>query len=98
MRVHKAVSAEIHFAARHLDQPGAGGELVFDWHRVLQVAQQDVHLGRDIGDLGHHLLVGEVEEVDHSGRLEGDLAGGLGGADGEGVEESSWITHRLKRI
>ena len=83
--------AEIHFPA-HLDQTGAGGELAIDGHRVLEVAEQDVHGGGDVGDLGHHLLVREVQEVDHPGGLEGDLARRLGGVDGEGLEEVAGVT------
>ncbi len=82
--------AELHFLA-HADQPLARGDLLFQRHRVLEVAQQDVHLGGDVGDLRDHLLVREVEEVDHPGGLEGDLPRGLGGVDREGLEEVSGV-------
>ena len=82
--------AEVHLAA-DLDQAGARGELAVDRDRVLEVAEQDVDGGRDVGHLGDHLLVGEVQEVDHPGGFEGDLASRLGGADGEGLEEVSGV-------
>jgi hypothetical protein len=43
----------------------ARGQLSIDGHGVLEVAQQDVDRGCDVGHLGDHLLVGEVQEVDH---------------------------------
>ncbi len=46
----------------------------------------------DLRHLGDHLLVGEVEEVDHPGGLEWDLAHRLGGVDGEGLEEVAGVS------
>ena len=43
--------------------------------------------------LGDHLLVGGVEEVDHPRRQERDLPDRLGRADGEGLEEVSGVSH-----
>ena len=40
--------AEVHLPA-DLDQPGARGLLLFKRDRVLEVAEQDVHLRRDVG-------------------------------------------------
>ena len=82
--------AQVHLLA-HPDQAGARGLLAVERHGVLEVAEQDVDLGRDVGHLGDHLLIGEVEEVDHPGRLERDLAGRLGSADGEGLEEVTGV-------
>ena len=82
--------AQLHFLA-HADQPRARGLLLFQRHGVLEVAEQDVHLGGDVGDLRDHLLVREVEEVDHPGGLERDLARGLGGVDREGLEEVAGV-------
>ena len=84
--------AQIHLPADP-DQPLARGLLAVDRHRVLEVAEQDVGLGRDVGGLGHHLLVGEVEEVDHPRRLEGDLGQRIGRPDGLGLEEVARIAH-----
>ncbi len=83
--------AEVHLPA-DLDQPGAGGELAVDRHGVLEVAEQDVDRGRDLGHLGDHLLVGEVEEVDHPRGLEGDLADRLGCVDRKRLEEVSGVS------
>ena len=69
-------------------QAGARGLLAVDRHGVLEVAEQDVHLRGDVGDLGDHLLVGEVEEVDHPRGPEGNLARGLRGADRERLKKS----------
>ena len=82
--------AEVHLPA-HLDQPRARGLLLFQRHGVLEVAEQDVDLGRDVGHLRDHLLVREVQEVDHPGGLEGDLARRLGGVDREGLEEVAGV-------
>ena len=82
--------AHIHLAP-HLDQPGAGRLLAVHRHGVLEVAEQNVHRWRDIRHLCNHFLVREVEEVDHSGRLEGDLTRRLGRADREGLVEGSGV-------
>ena len=78
---------------RRLDQALAGGLLAVDRDRVLEVAEQDVGLLGDAGRLFDHLLVREVEEVDHPRRLDGDLAQRLGGADRQGLEEISGVSH-----
>ncbi len=75
-----------------LDQALAGGDLVVDRDRVLEVAQQDVGLLGHVGDLGRHLLVRGVEEVDHPRGREGHLGDGLGGADRERLEELAWVS------
>src|SRR6202041_4112575 len=62
-----------------------------DGDRVLEVPQQDVHRWRDVGHLRDHLLVGEVQEMNHPGRLEGDLANRLRGVDREGLEEVAGV-------
>ena len=77
----------------HLHEPGAGGLLVRRGHAVLEVAQEDVDGGRDVGDLRHHLRVRAREEVDDPRRLERDLAHRLGRADGERAEEVLGAAH-----
>ena len=77
-----------------LDEPGAGGLLVGGRHAVLEVAEQDVDRGRDVGDLRHHLRVRSGEEVDHPRRGERDLPHRLGGADGQGTEEVLGAAHQ----
>ena len=84
--------AEVHLAA-DADQPLARGHLAVHRHGVLEVPEQDVDLRRDLGRLRHHLLVREVEEVDHPRRLDRDLPQRLRRADGEGLEEVSWVAH-----
>jgi hypothetical protein len=82
--------AEIHLAA-HLDQARTGGLLLFKRDGILEVAEQDVHLRGEDRRLLDHFRVREVHEVDHPGRLEGDLARRLGSVDGEGLEEVSGV-------
>jgi hypothetical protein len=80
-----------------LDQALAGGLLAVDRNRVLEVAEQDVGFFCDGGGLFDHLLVGEVEEVDHSRGLDGDLAQWLGGTDRLRLEEVSGVSHAAPR-
>ena len=79
--------------APDLHQAGAGRLLAVDRHGVLQIAEHDVHRGRDVGHLGEHLLVGEVEEMDHARGPDGDLPHGFGGVDREGLEEGAGVAH-----
>src|SRR5205807_578489 len=74
-------------------QPFAGGLLLVDRHRVLEVAQEDVDGRRDVGHLGEHLLVREVHEVDHPAWLERNLEPRVGGADRERLGEITGVTH-----
>ena len=83
---------------RGLDQAGARRLLAVDRDRVLEVAEQDVGLLRDGGRLGDHLLVREVEEVDHPRRLDGDLAQRLGGADRQRLEEVSGVSQAAPKV
>ena len=48
--------------------------------------------------LGDHLLVREVEEVDHPRGLDGDLAQRLGGADRLRLEEVSGVSQAAPRV
>ena len=82
---------------RGLDQARARGLLAVDRDRVLEVAEQDVGLLGDVGRLGDHLLVREVEEVDHPRRLDGDLAQRLGRADRLRLEEVSGVSQAAPR-
>jgi hypothetical protein len=70
-----------------VEQPGPGGLLVVRPHPVLEVGQQDVDLRGHVRHLGHHLLVGGREEVDHPRRREGDLPHRVGRPDRKGTEE-----------
>ena len=92
-RVHSAVSPRS-AVARDVDQALARRLLAIDRHGVLEVAEQDVGLARDVGRLGGHLLVREVEEMDHPRGLEGDLAERLRRVDRERLEEVTWVSHR----
>ena len=96
-RVQRAVSPKSASRAG-VDQPAARGLLAVHGHRVLEVAEQDVGLGGDLGGLGDHLLVREVEEVDHPRGREGDLAERLRGADGERLEEVTGVAHGPGRL
>jgi hypothetical protein len=80
--------------AGHLDQAAAGRLLAVHRHGVLEVAEQDVGLARDVGRLRGHLLVREVEEVDHPRGLERDLPERLGRAHGQRLEEVTGVSHR----
>jgi hypothetical protein len=89
--------AEVGVTGR-VDQPSARGLLAIDGHGVLEVAEQDVGLGGDLGGLGGHLLVREVEEVDHPRGREGDLAERLRRLHGERLEEVTWVAHAHGRL
>ena len=75
------------------DQPVARGDLVLGLDRVLEVAEQDIDGTDHRGDLGRHLGVAGIEEVDDPRRPGGDLADGGRGADGEGGEEVLGAAH-----
>ena len=49
--------------------------------------------GRDVGGLGDHLLVGEVQEVDHPRGPERDLGRRCGRPDGQRLEEVAGVAH-----
>ena len=91
-RVHSCVSPRS-ISLADADQAVARGLLAIDRHRVLEVAEQDVDGRRDVGHLGDHLLVGEVEEVDHPRRLERDLEDRIGGADRQWLAEVAGVSH-----
>ena len=71
--------------------------LAVDRHGVLEVAQQDVDRRRDVGHLGHHLLVGEIEEVDHPGGLERYFQHRRRSTDGERFSEVTGVSHAAER-
>ena len=91
-RVHSAVSPRSTSLA-HADEAGARRLLVLDGDRVLEVAEQDVGLLGQVGQLGDDLLVARVEEVDHPRRGHGNLEQRVGRADGEGLGEVTGIAH-----
>ena len=78
---------------RDVDEATAGGILVLGLDGVLEVAEDDVDLGRDVGHLGRHLLVARVEEVDHAARPERDVRGRRRGSDGQRTQESTGVSH-----
>ena len=49
--------------------------------------------GRDVGQLGGHLLVARIEEMDHPRRLERDLQDRVGRADGQRLSEVAGVSH-----
>ena len=63
--------------------------------RVLEVAQQHVHLRSDIGHLRRHLRIARVEEVNHPRRSERNLARRLRRTESERLEEILWASHDL---
>ena len=81
-----------------LDQALAGRDLLVDRDGVLEVAEQDVGLLGHVRDLGAHLLVGRVEEMDHPRGLEGDLVRRFRRADRQRLEEVSWVSHEGNAI
>jgi hypothetical protein len=83
--------AEIHLL-RDLDETVAGRLLAVRRDRVLEVAEQDVGLLDHVRDLGDHLLVRGVEEMDHPRRLDGDLHERLRRVDCERVAEEAWVS------
>ena len=83
--------AEVDVAADR-DEALARGLLALDRHGVLEVAEEDVDLLGDVGRLGDHLLVGEVEEMDHPRRRHGDLAERIGGAHRERLQKGTGVT------
>jgi hypothetical protein len=76
---------------RDPDQALAGGLLAVGGDRVLEVAEQDVGLLDHVGDLGDHLRVRRVEEVDHPRGLDRHLEHRVGCADREGLGEVAWV-------
>ena len=82
--------------ACHLHQAGAGGLLVGHRDRVLEVAEDDVDGGHDLGQLGDDLVVLRREEVDDPAGAEGDLADRLRGTDGERLEEVTGAAHIVR--
>ena len=81
-----------------LDQALAGRDLPVDRDGVLEVAEQDVGLLDHVRDLGAHLLVGRVEEMDHPRGLEGDLVRRFRRPDRQRLEEVSWVSHEGNAI
>jgi hypothetical protein len=68
------------------DQAGACGLLVVDGNRVLEVAEDDVRLLGDVGQLADDLLVRRVEEVDHPRRPERHVD------DGRRCAHTQWLS------
>src|SRR6185436_13019093 len=60
-----------------------------------EVPQQHVGLRGDVARLGGHLLVGEVKEMDHPLRLDGDLARRLRRIDRQRLEELFGVSQCL---
>ena len=85
-------AAEVHLLA-HAHEAGPRRLLVLDRDGVLEVAEEDIGLRGQVGQLADDLLVGGVEEVDHPRRRDRDLERRIGGADGEGLGEVAWVSH-----
>ena len=94
MRVHSPVAPKS-VALRHLDEALARGLLGLDRNGVLQVAQHDVDLARELRHLGAHLLVVRRHEMDHALEPHRQVAQGRGRADGERGEELAGELHGL---
>ncbi len=84
--------------ASDLDQPLARGDLVARLDSVLEVSDQHISLGRQVRDLGRHLRVARVEEVDHPRRPGRYLAERLRRAERQRREEVLRGTHNRKPI
>ena len=76
-----------------LDQALSRGDLLVGRHGVFEVAQQHVALGDHVGDLGRHLRITRIEEVDHARGAQGDLVQRVRGPEGHGLEEVFGVTH-----
>ncbi len=82
------VAANLHQAFARLDLPvGRDG--------VLEVAEEDVRLRGDLGELGRHLRIGRVEKVDAARGFQRNLAHRLRGAEGERFEEVARAAHEI---
>ena len=75
------------------DQPVAGRELALDRHAILEVAEHNVALRRERGNLRRHALVRRVEEVDHPRGRHRYLAQRHRRADRERLGEVSGVSH-----
>jgi hypothetical protein len=76
-----------------LDEPLTCGLLLVHRDGVLEVSEEDVRLRRDVRRLCGHLLVREVEEVDHPRGLQRDLGRRVRGSDRERLGELAGIPH-----
>ncbi len=76
-----------------VDEPLAGGLLVLGLDGVLEVAEEDVDGADEVGDLGRHLGVARVEEMDHPAGPRRHLPDRRGRPDGEGAEEVLGAAH-----
>ena len=70
-----------------------GSDLVVHRNRILEIAEQHVGLGGQLGDLGRHLRVGGIEEVNHPRRAKGDLPQRLRGTQCQGLKEVFCASH-----
>ena len=77
------------------DQPLARRQLAVDGHGVLEVAEQNVGLSGEVGQLGGHLLVARIEEMDHPRRLDRDLEDRRRRADRKRLSEVAGVSHGL---
>ena len=77
----------------HLDEALASGFLGIGGNRVLQIAENHVHLLGDIRHLGAHLLQVRRHEMDHALKPHRQLAIWCGRADGERLEELARQLH-----
>ena len=89
-RVQSAVSPRS-ISLPTLTRPSRAASLLSTGDRVLEVAEHDVRLRGDVGQLADDLLVRRVEEVDHPRGRERDLEHRVGRADGEGLDEVAGV-------
>ena len=81
---------------RHFDEAGAGRFLGVGGDRVLEIAEHDVDLLGDVGNLGAHLLHVRRHEMDHALDLDRRLAEGRRRANGQRTVELIGKLHEGK--
>ena len=79
--------------ARDADQPFTSVDLAISLDRVLEVAEQHVDLGNEVGNFARHLRIAGIEEVNHPARPERDFTRRFGSANGQGFEEIAVVAH-----
>ena len=84
--------AEVHLAPDP-HEPLARGLLAVGRDGVLEVAEQDVGTCGQLGQLGDHVLVGGVEEMDHPRRRHGDLGERGRARRGQRLQEGPGVAH-----
>ena len=78
----------------HFDQPAPRRLLRIGRNRVLQIAQQNVHLRRELGQPRPNPLVARVEKVNHPRGVGRNLGRWIGRADHQRAQKFAGIAHR----